>query len=312
MTSLYPTPADLSSSHFLGAISFALLFYDYLLTLDLEISRYWGSRFSWPTVLFFINRYGALLGNVPVIVQKFWSAPESSALSPHKLTTKEHLELYHQWFVITTQILIGVMLIFRTYALYERNRTILILMLLVGAGVVAACIWGTIFSGKVRVVLGPGSEMPVHLGCTYTIIDSQTVDLIVAWASMAIFDSLIFFLTLYKALSQRYLVGVQLLHVLLRDGSIYFGVVVVSNLCNIMTFIFGGPFTRGVATTFTNIISSIMISRLMLNIRDPSLANKRQEYSEGHANSGEVVEFSTCMMSEELSTPDSDTADGWI
>ncbi|KAK7046435.1 hypothetical protein R3P38DRAFT_2873789 [Favolaschia claudopus] len=307
MTSLYPTAADLSPSHFLGAISFALLFYDYLLTLDLEISRYWGSRFSWPTVLFFINRYGALLGNVPVIVQKFWSAPESSALIPHKLTTCQHLELYHQWFVITTQILIGVMLIFRTYALYERNRTILILMLMVGAGVVAACIWGTIFSGKAQVVLGP-----LHLGCTYTIINSQTVALIVAWASMAIFDILIFFLTLYKALSQRYLVGVQLLHILLRDGSIYFGVVVVSNLCNIMTFIFGGPFTRGVATTFTNIISSIMISRLMLNIRDPSLANQRQEYSEGHASSVEVVEFSTCMMSEELSTQDSDTADGWI
>ncbi|KAK6975104.1 hypothetical protein R3P38DRAFT_3127196, partial [Favolaschia claudopus] len=244
-----------------------LLFYDYLLTLDLEISRYWGSRFSWPTVLFFINRYGALLGNVPVIVQKFWSAPESSALSPHKLTpiSCQHLELYHQWFVITTQILIGVMLIFRTYALHERNRTILILMLLFGAGVVAACIWGTIFSGKVRVVL-------VHLGCTYTIIDSH----------------LIFFLTLYKALSQRYLVGVQLLHVLLRDGSWWF-----QNLCNIMTF--NRPFTRGVATTFTNIISSIMISRLMLNIRDPSLANKRQEYSEGHASSVEVVEFSTCI-----------------
>ncbi|KAJ7885483.1 hypothetical protein B0H14DRAFT_2255208, partial [Mycena olivaceomarginata] len=49
----------------------ALLFYDYFLVLDWEISRYWGTPFTWPNILFFANRYGTLLGNIPVVMEYF-------------------------------------------------------------------------------------------------------------------------------------------------------------------------------------------------------------------------------------------------
>ncbi|KAJ6548218.1 hypothetical protein DFH09DRAFT_926555, partial [Mycena vulgaris] len=55
----------------------ALLFYDYFLTLGWEISRYWTVPFKWPNLLFFANRYGALLGNIPVVIQYFWTNPSS-------------------------------------------------------------------------------------------------------------------------------------------------------------------------------------------------------------------------------------------
>lgn len=48
-------------------------------------------------------------------------------------------------------------------------------------------------------------------------------------------------------------------------------VIIVSNLANILTFFLGDARIRGVVTTFTNVISSTMLSRLMLNIRDPKL-----------------------------------------
>ncbi|KAJ7683048.1 hypothetical protein B0H14DRAFT_3060687 [Mycena olivaceomarginata] len=67
---------ELNSSYYLAAASFTLLFYDYFLTFEWEVSR-------WATIFFFLNRYGTLLGNIPVVIQNFWttpSTPEKSAM----------------------------------------------------------------------------------------------------------------------------------------------------------------------------------------------------------------------------------------
>lgn len=47
---------------------------------------------------------------------------------------------------------------------------------------------------------------------------------------------------------------------------------ILANLTNILMLVHGGQFTRGVLITPTNIVSSIMITRLMLNLRDPRLS----------------------------------------
>ncbi|KAJ7305467.1 hypothetical protein DFH08DRAFT_721265, partial [Mycena albidolilacea] len=64
----------------------ALLFYDYLLTFEWETSRYWGAKITWPVFLFFVNRYATLLGNIPVVIQYFWTAEitlEKALVSEH-------------------------------------------------------------------------------------------------------------------------------------------------------------------------------------------------------------------------------------
>ncbi|KAJ7917155.1 hypothetical protein B0H13DRAFT_2322583 [Mycena leptocephala] len=248
-----------NTNYYFNLISFSLLYYDYALTFGWEVSRYWGLAATAPNVLFFLNRYGMLLGTVPVVFQC------------------NKLHLYHEYFAVVTQIIIGIMLILRTYALYERNRRVLSLMIFVAAGVIAVGGWA--------VISGPGAKAgdevrevpPLHLyiGCSAGISASQSVGLAAAWAGMGMFDLTIFVLTLYRALSRRRAQSQGLVTVLLRDGSIYFGVIVAANLANILTFIFAGPYTRGAPTTFTNVISSIMISRLMFNLRDPSLSTGR-------------------------------------
>jgi hypothetical protein len=292
--------SEISTELNFSAISFTLLFYDFLLTLDLEISRYWGTPLSWPTLLFFLNRYLTLLGNVPAVVQRFWTTPST----PDKIKICRQLAYYHQWFIIATQIIIGAILFLRTYALYGKDKRILGLMAAVGACMIGVCIWGAIFAGR-AVDVWPGANVPVDIGCFHEITHVQSTGLIIAWGSMTVFDCLIFFLTLYRALSRRYSTGLHLLRVLLRDGSLYFGVVLISNVSNILTFVFGGLYTRGVLTTFTNIVSSILISRLMLNIRNPALSTTANRFSESDRNEGQVV-FSTCIIPIELSTRDTD------
>ncbi|KAJ6589278.1 hypothetical protein B0H19DRAFT_1103488 [Mycena capillaripes] len=254
--------AQINWNLYFNLISFTMLFYDYFLTLSLEISRYWGPPLKFPAILFFANRYGTLLGNIPVVIQNFWTTEST----PHKIMICQHLETYHQYFIIVTQILVGLMLLLRTYALYERSKPVLAFMIFVAVASIAVAIW-SVLTGKAG---GSGQNLHLYVGCAYGFTQAQGVSLATAWAGSGVFDFMVFLLTLRKGLGAN-IPGANLLGLLLRDGSIYFGVMAVSNLSNILTFVLGSPYTRGIATTFCSVISSLMISRLMLNLRDPSL-----------------------------------------
>ncbi|KAF7350147.1 hypothetical protein MVEN_01317100 [Mycena venus] len=279
---------EINANYYLNLVAFSLLFYEFFLTFNLEVSRYWGLAPTAPNVLFFLNRYGMLFGTVPIVFQYFWTTTNT----PQKLasthtawrnrdltcTRCETLHTYHEWFAVVSQIIIGVMLILRTYALYERNRRVLGLMVFVSAGVIAVGAWSVISGPSPK----PGDDVPqldLYIGCSTGMSSSQSTGLAAAWAGMGVFDCTIFMLTLYRALSRRHAPGLDLVTVLLRDGSIYFAIIVVVNLSNILTFVLAGSYSRGVPTTLANVISSIMISRLMFNLRDPSLSTMSGRFS---------------------------------
>ncbi|KAJ7713306.1 hypothetical protein B0H14DRAFT_3016718 [Mycena olivaceomarginata] len=271
---------DLNLSAYFNLVSFSLLFYDYFLVLDWEISRYWGTPFTWPNILFFANRYGTLLGNIPVVMEYFWSEKST----PEKIKICLGIESYHQYFIIVTQLIVGAMLMLRTYALYERSKRILALMIAFTIGAVGVGIW-SVLSGK---AVDKSTNLPLYFGCNYPTSKAQGVSLATAWAGVAVFDCMIFLLTLYKVFTRRRPNGGDLLTVLLRDGSVYFGVMVMSNSANILTFIFGTSYTKGIATTLVNVTSSIMITRLMLNLRDPALAHIAGRQTQSTTLSGNV------------------------
>ncbi|KAJ4482929.1 hypothetical protein C8J55DRAFT_488466 [Lentinula edodes] len=59
-------------NHYLELIEFVILAYDYLLTFDLEIERFWKRDTKrLAAILFFVNRYLTLLGNVPFVLLFF-------------------------------------------------------------------------------------------------------------------------------------------------------------------------------------------------------------------------------------------------
>jgi len=59
---------------------------------------------------------------------------------------------------------------------------------------------------------------------------------------------------------------VSMFAIILRDGSIYFGIVAFANLVNISTFYYPEPFLRGALCTFASGVSVTMVSRLVLNL----------------------------------------------
>ncbi|KAJ7914984.1 hypothetical protein B0H13DRAFT_1983210 [Mycena leptocephala] len=226
---------------------FTLLVYEFFLTLEWEISRYWGDAFTLTV--------------------------------PNVLC--QNLESYHQYFIVATQVLVGVMLILRTYALYERSKRVLALMLTVAVVTVAVGIWSVVTSTS------DDSSINPYFGCTFPTSRSEGTSLAVAWAGVTIFDSTVFLLTLFRVLFGRHRdSGMDLFTVLLRDGVAFPSappVMVMSNIANIITLV---AYSRGIATTFTNIISSIMITRLMLNLRDPELAHMSGRLPQSQTTTG--------------------------
>nr|GAT51963.1 predicted protein [Mycena chlorophos] len=273
---------QINTNYYVNFIAFSLLYYDFFLTLPWEVARYWesGPRAAFgtvPNVLFFANRYGMLLGNVPVAFMYFWATEGTE----RKLQICDDLNSFHQYFVVIAQIVVGVMMIFRTYALYERSRRVLVFMVVVSLAVIAVGAWSVFSGGSNNGSTDDAPAIPLYIGCATGIDSSQSIKLAIAWVGMGVFDSMIFILTLARGLSRFWDRGrrdlddrparMSLVMILLRDGTVYFAVIILCTLANILTFIYGQAYTRGVATTFTNVLSSIMITRLMLNLRNPAL-----------------------------------------
>jgi len=255
---------SLNAGYYLNLVSFSILLYDYCLTFVAEVERCWMGEFNWATGFFYLNRYLTLFGHVPIMLEYFWSIP-----NPNKAKICHDLRSFHPYLAIVIQIVVASMLIMRMYALYDRSRKVLALYIVVAAAIVFGACWAMLGGKKEK-----NLDVQAKIGCAPNMSRERAIRLGAAWVGMFAFDSLVFCMTLYKSIVLPRPIGVNILDILFRDGAIYFGVIVGSNLANVLTYMLGGPFTRGIATSFTNIISSVMISRLVLNLRHPSLRRR--------------------------------------
>jgi len=256
---------QLNINYYVSLVSFVILYYDHALTLPSEIQRFWArGPLTWPTFLFFVNRYLAFLGHFPVILEAFWNTSDS----PRKIAMCRHLQSYHQCLELAIQLIICVLLIIRIYALYGGERWVVgLLLAIVGVDVVVGC-WSTLSNAPIPM---PPLALTAQ-GCSEPLGNEQGFHLAIAWGGQLVFDATCFVLTVQKTFaigraSHRTLI----INTLLYDGALYFAVMTAANLANIFTFLLAPPILKGVVSTFVNIISVTMMSRLMLNIRDPKI-----------------------------------------
>ncbi|KAF7761913.1 hypothetical protein Agabi119p4_9905 [Agaricus bisporus var. burnettii] len=260
------TPADYESSYInwsLAVISFTVLIYEYLLTFIYEVERFWPLRlkncfeprrftfdsenslgrdgtspcFTWASILFFNISGGLKIKHLDI--------------------NCVHMQIYHQFLVITIQCLVACLMIIRVYALYDRKAWVAILYAGVAVCSTGIAIWAVITSTKTA------ESPPVYIpdGCGVTLARTEARYLAFAWLSELMFDVLIFVMTLYKTLSLPNGNGIGLLSMLMRDGAVYFGAMVVVNIGNIITFFVGGPLSRGSLTMLANMQVQIFINQ---------------------------------------------------
>ncbi|TDL17278.1 hypothetical protein BD410DRAFT_754512 [Rickenella mellea] len=227
-----------------------------------EISFFWKRRITFAASLFFACRYLTLIGNVPVIFQVFsyWS-PEGRLVFSCRL-----LQRYHQLMSMTIQTLVGIILITRTYALYERSRRVLALMCLTACYVIVFGCWSVMRTASTG---DNPPALPDMTRCDGRIEDAVGRRYGAAWVGVVVFDTEILLLTMWKSVKLSRIGGGRLVRVLLRDGCIYYVILTVANMSQILTFLYAPPLLKGLSTTFVNVISVIVISRAMMNLQNP-------------------------------------------
>ncbi|KAI0651323.1 hypothetical protein C8Q79DRAFT_897161, partial [Trametes meyenii] len=256
----------------------ALLYYDFVLTIPQEIERYWKGSFSWTTLLFFLNRYLSVVMHLPVIVEFFGDLSGPVSFSEATLFDCRQVRMYHHIISIVIQGIVAALLIIRTYALYGRDRRVLVLLLIIIGVGGAVGTWAITAGPGVHRTANMHSEVVAdHIGCDTTLSQQQGYNLALTWGSMLIFDATVFVLTILQAFKAGRAWRGGYIHVMLRDGNtlnMSSSVLFAFYLTTILTLAVStiSPTYRGFTISLTNVVSATLVTRLMLNIRDPNLS----------------------------------------
>lgn len=186
----------------------------------------------------------------------------------------------------------------RTYALYERSKLILAVILVPSTALFStACVCLNknisvqLFMSYLQWSLGtqdtsePFIPTMTMTGCHVSSTYLQGAHIAVAWECLVGFDTILFLLTAARAIyltpstrsrspsihcfsilhSTSYL---NLIGIIYRDGAVYFGVMALFNLANVITFYTAPDLLRGALSTPSSAVSALLCARLMLNIHE--------------------------------------------
>ncbi|KAI0246881.1 hypothetical protein BJV78DRAFT_94696 [Lactifluus subvellereus] len=204
-----------------------ILYYDYALTLPREIQFLWPphNKLGWFTLTCLLNRYLPIFGHFPSVVLYF---------VPGNFPVCHGLYEYRRGLVVVIQVLVATLCIIRVHALYGRSRHVLGLLLVIYlTAIINTSVILTISrrTGNETALVASSIR-----GCNQITTASGGLYTALAWTGVLIFDSVIFFLTLYKAFTIGK--GIFLLDVIVRDGAVYFSALFIMNLVNILTLRF--------------------------------------------------------------------------
>lgn len=250
---------NLLATKYLTAVSFVILLHEHVLTFPLEIERIWKQPRSLASLLFCLNRYGTLCQLIVLLLayNQAWSE-----------------RVCGSWFRFAPGLYVisigfaECILILRTYALYCRDKLVLLgLLVLFGAemGVMGYCV-------SIATYL---RLLPPFVGC----IPIGRKPMGVAFYVAPLFtDTVIFVLTVVK--TARYLrtnVRTALPRIVLRDGILYFVLILLINLMNVVVYTVAPGSLRALGTSFSQVLTTILISRLQLNLLGESLRRRRAQ-----------------------------------
>ncbi|KAL5485603.1 hypothetical protein ACEPAI_6644 [Sanghuangporus weigelae] len=266
--------------------SVVLLYYDHLLTFPMEVRRVWRRRLTLSSVLFLVNRYAVFGGYIFVLYMSFFPPVdniESRAAVSRVIFSVTFMPSSCKWFCrvggylsLLTQIVASILLSLRTYALYNRSWKVLCFVSLLGLSTVITSAWAINGVFGILVSFGlAGGGGDVFRTCVSGHVNHK---LFVATVLLStVFDGVVFLLTVTRTVqivcqNKKSGARADLPQLLMRDGSIYFSIMIVANLVNVIIFSDKSiPSTEFAQSTGNNamlshVISVTMISRLVLNL----------------------------------------------
>ncbi|KAJ6536458.1 hypothetical protein DFH09DRAFT_1401945 [Mycena vulgaris] len=235
-----------SNSHWITVI----LCYDHMLSFSWEVTYIWTAGFRRSSLWFILVRYFALISTMAMVTLTFTPFDsmvpplESGARDPDRGT-----------------------LVMRVVALYSFDKRV------VFTGLTAAAV--AIFALTTWFVIprGPPPTYETSLpGCHTPVSRAQNIRELHVFPPRTLGGDIILLgLALYNGYirSRSHILRTgSLWRVLVRDGTMYFGLICLANLAHILMYYFGDINTSSSLTSFAVALSVTMICRIMLNLHD--------------------------------------------
>ncbi|KAF7289774.1 hypothetical protein MIND_01351300 [Mycena indigotica] len=238
--------------NYMRLIGVAILYWDHIVTFDKEVTLIWRRRKSLSSYCFFVNRYFAFFTLIPSASVPFVTLSRTACA---EFCTFRELVL------LMTQTIVAAIMIIRLYALFRRDKRILYGLVVFVGVLVSLVIWS---------IQGQHGWYPKVIGgCHWTMSAHTALHLAGPWEGLFAFDTVVFLMTVYSAYSTRKRTGptVSLQTLFVRDGAMYFGIVALVNLLNILTYYLDNHLLcPGSLATIAIYVSVTAISRLLLNL----------------------------------------------
>ncbi|KAM0748665.1 hypothetical protein T439DRAFT_327930 [Meredithblackwellia eburnea MCA 4105] len=167
----------------------------------------------------------------------------------------------------------------RVVALWGRNR-------------IVTGVTGALLSAEIGVMIAATTKYvalelpPGGSGCFATGTPGGRSLVILYWVLPCVFDAVVFGLTMWKAWQYTRSIGggTPLLSVVIRDGTLIFFIIFLSNVVNVAFYAQTNTGIQPINSPFTVIITSMMACRLVLNLKSSGTRFLSEHSHHEHAN----------------------------
>ncbi|KZV86298.1 hypothetical protein EXIGLDRAFT_750161 [Exidia glandulosa HHB12029] len=246
--------------------SACLFMYDYVVTLPDEISLVWPAAWGPGKILFLLARYVTWPEITLAVYQQLSDIPATEC---HSFFT------YFSWSTVWGIGVAEMILMLRTWALWNRKQSILI-----GLVTLFCAIWAPI-SYIISVVnakttfVASSSFSPALSGCFVT---GSTSLISVAWILLTCFDFVILGLTIIKGLEHFKHQSSTLLSSLYRDGLLYFVYLFSIALANVIVLYTTPPEFTILLNNFQRVLHAMLSCRIILQLRALAVRSEVQTF----------------------------------
>nr|GAT55435.1 predicted protein [Mycena chlorophos] len=241
---------------FLAAL--VILVYDHFLVFDDELRLIWRrGRLTPSTGWYILVRCTSLLCSAVAGVFYFADMDRETCM-----------EQALEWLLVFQESLVQITLFLRVFAMYNRSIWVLAPIQTVATVNLALGLWTIIKYGHPR-MLGAPRELGIT-GCHTAIPRATGWRLGGTWISQMFSDTIVFGLTVYRAWKDQTVIKLvpgSLISRMARDGAIYFGIIVLANLANVLTCFLGDILIAGLLSWWTTSLSVTLICRLILSLQ---------------------------------------------
>jgi len=228
---------------------FCVFCWEWMINLPCEINRIWKRKFSFISVLYLLNRYWGLFQFSLVISlgTGVWNAETCSKIFRWDPANG-----------LVSQLLSHMIMATRVYCIFGQNK-------LIGGGLVILMVVELVIGSYSISLAGHPPQLP---GAPCSVLGSAG-RMTAFWAMFLAVDTVMFAFTTWKTIDYwRKEINTPLIRLIWRDGLVYFAIIFCMNCTNVIIFSLGSPALRPINLAPTAMLTVIMTSRLVLNLRD--------------------------------------------